>query len=308
MRTFNGSAVIALAATVALLTGCGAGATSGLPAVMRQDAATRGDALLYVTNYSSTVTIYSYPDGKKVALATGAKSAVGACTDREQNVYITDADDGRIYEYVHGQTVPFKTLADPDGTLDGCAVDPSNGDLAVSSNHFDTAGSLLVYHGGIGKPVQYGVKTFCHYDTLAYDDRGNLFGGGFGNGDCSQPNGFHLYELRPGSARLTLLQLDVAPQYASAVRWDGSHVLIGDELAKQIDRYEVYGDQAEFVGSIALQGIPYLHNFIVTAYANGYRVISNSRHTVRSWKYPQGGAPVTEIKRVHAPIDFALSE
>ena len=111
-------------------------------------------ALLYVTNYSSTVTIYSYPRGKKVGVIGGLVSALGVCTDPAQNVYITDVGDSTIYEYRHGGTTPVKVLSDPYRWPENCAVDAHTGNLAVDGNYFNTPGSILIYPAATGSPTR----------------------------------------------------------------------------------------------------------------------------------------------------------
>ena len=41
--------------------------------------------------------------------------------------------------------------------------------------------------------------------------------------------------------------------------------------------------------------------------ASSYRVISDGNDTILSWQYPQGGAPIEQIRHVKQPVEFALS-
>ena len=271
-------------------------------------------ALLYVTNYSSTVTIYSYPRGKKVGVIGGLSSALGVCTDPAQNVYITDVGDSTIYEYRHGGTTPVKVLSDPYGWPENCAVDAHTGNLAVNSDYFNTPGSILIYPAATGSPTRYSVDGFCHYGSIAYDQKGNLFVDGYSGGcsqQTSQPN-FDVFELLPGHKTFRLIKLKtpmkIPPASPLALRSDGIHLLVGDYLNCRIDRYTVASHRAKFIGSIHVQGIPYLHNFIVSKVASSYRVISDGNDTILSWQYPQGGAPIEQIRHVKQPVEFALSE
>lgn len=76
----------------------------------------------------------------------------------------------------------------------------------------------------------------------------------------------------------------------------------------RIDRYTVARDRAKFIDSIPMQGAPLFRNFIVTAFASGYRVIADGRHAIFSWPYPNGGAPIEQLRHVKQPVEFALSE
>jgi hypothetical protein len=302
------------------LAGCGTAASAVLSperplegttqAPPRAAGRTLGDALLYVANYSPAVTVYSYPSGKKVSTLGGFGAAVGVCADAAQNVYITDVDTATIYEYARGRTTPIRMLDDLYGSPDRCAVDPITGNLAVTSDYFDTAGSLLIYAPGSGSAVRYGADTFCHYGFIAYDRAGNLFGDASGNGDCSEQTQFHVFELSPGSKTFTRIRIRIKPKASlpRGLRFQGRHLLIGDSLNGRIDRYAVDGDRARFIDSIGVADVSFLNDFVVTTFRGHERVIGSGPHKIFSWRYPQGGSPITEIEHLDHPTAFALSE
>ena len=260
-------------AAAAMLGGCGNASQMDVATPARFDAAAtirmagaqrsgQSGALLYVTNYSSTVAMYSYPRGRKVGEIPRPDVCVaGVCTDPAQNVYITDVGDGAIYEYRHGGTTPIKVLSDPYGMPVNCAVDAHTGNLAVNSDYFDIP-PILIYPAATGSPTQYSVDGLCHYGSIAYDQKGNLFVGAY-SGSCSQQTSqphFHVFELLPGRKTFRLIKLKtpmmVPPVSPLALRSDGTHLLVGDYPNCRIDRYTVASDRAKFIDSIHMQGIP----------------------------------------------------
>lgn len=100
--------------------------------------------LLYVTN-TKTVTVYSYPKGKLEGTLRVGYLPHGECVDKKGDVFVTNLDNAQIVEYAHGGKKPILVLHSPSSDPAGCAIDPTTGDLAVSSLGFGPYGSVAIY-------------------------------------------------------------------------------------------------------------------------------------------------------------------
>ena len=69
--------------------------------------------LLYVSN-STTVTVYSYPQGKLEGRIRFGYLPGGECADQKGDVFITNLVTGQVLEYAHGGTKPIAILAEPE--------------------------------------------------------------------------------------------------------------------------------------------------------------------------------------------------
>jgi hypothetical protein len=110
---------------------------------------------------------------------------LGACSDRHQHIWITDAGGEDIWEYHRNQILPINILPDPHNIPAGCSVAP-NGDLAVANLSTTTggSGSVYVYPGGKTPWVPYykiGLPPMNTLTFVGYDNKGNLFADGSSN-------------------------------------------------------------------------------------------------------------------------------
>ncbi|MGA7201587.1 MAG: hypothetical protein WBX26_07145 [Candidatus Cybelea sp.] len=148
-----GRRALGICAAAAMLAGCGgpqppigapgtASQTSTL--AMRADRDTSwlrrgtssGSDLLYVANHKGGVYVLTYPQGQligELSLPYEPMSG-GICSDSDGNIFVPD--EYEILEYAHGGTQPIATLSDDGGYgyPNGCAVDPSTGNLAVTND------------------------------------------------------------------------------------------------------------------------------------------------------------------------------
>ena len=145
---------------------------------MVPDAAKR--LLLYVSSVGDgSVDVYDYKTGKQYGQLTGLQYPYGQCVDRAGNVYVTQFFGAAVTEYAHGATSPMRTISGPSYPI-GCSIDPSTGNLAVSS-WIDAYGStqcggVWVYPDASGTPTLYTDPKICQgYWPPGYDPDGNLF-------------------------------------------------------------------------------------------------------------------------------------
>ncbi len=91
------------------------------------------DDLLYATDNAGFVHVFSYPAGKEVGTIVVAGDPLGACVDRAGNVWVARFRMTSVVEYAHGGTSPIGDVGTYPNNPWGCAVDPTTGNLAVTT-------------------------------------------------------------------------------------------------------------------------------------------------------------------------------
>jgi hypothetical protein len=303
VSTSAGRCRVTIAIVAALVAACGKSepplSTPAVPAQARAivTQADRGgswmlakassDDLLYVSTDGPKVFVLSYPAGDLVGVLYGFNGAAGECVDSSGDVWITDEVASEIVEYAHGGTTRKATLGDSAYYPQGCAVDPSSGNLAVTNySGFQGTGDLLVYRKAQGKPQHLTDPDFSNYYFCAYDGLGNLFVDGTG-GSYSR-----YAVLRRGSTKLQTIALDEDLYVSGAVQWDGKYIVLGGSNGSDPVLDQTTGFKGHVVKSIDLDDGRLL-NFAI----QGDTVISGDccRRGLSLWKYPQGGTPVGHI-------------
>jgi hypothetical protein len=301
--------MLAGAAAVTLLSGCGG--LSGPPFGLSEGGtpalkATSGD-LLYVANQggSKDVSILTFPQGARVAKISSIGSPSAICSDTSGNVWVSAYDDSthkfHLYKFVHGGTKPVETLPPVGSYLEGCAVDPTTGDVAGLVAMTGASGEIAVWPGGRkGKAIVYPIG----FDPLggSYDNQGNLFVDGLQGSTTF----FVFAELPKGSKQLTYITLDKAAAWGpGSVQWDGKNISVG--LAPNVGdhgaiyRVQVAGKLGKVVGIVHL---PHLGSF-PRFWIQGDKVVATRRaYTVRRiglYDYPSGGKPIELLSGFHNP-------
>ncbi len=299
---------VALCAALATLSGC-TKATGGALPPSGAAAATHSSwiapeakkkLLLYVSSVlSNDVYVYSYADQKLVGTLTGFEEPYGLCADKTGNVWIVDDGHQQIVEYKHGGASPIATLSDPGEYPEGCSVDPTTGNLAVT-NFYSTSGngSLSIYAHASGEPTTYSDPSIANFRFCGYDNRGNLFADGANNS-----SEFAFAELPKGGSGLTNITLQQNIEWPGGVQWDGKYVAVGDTDAGII--YRTNGAGGKVKGSTSLGGSNYVNQFWIA----GKTVVAPSQDgsDVGLYTYPAGGAPSKTIS-VEEPFGAALSK
>ena len=110
---------------------------------------------------------------------TGLNEPQGECSDKNGNVWVTNTNANQIVLLSRSGSV-IGSLSDPDGYPVGCAINPTNGDLAVTDIFdFSEAGGVLIYHNGSGSPTRISNPAQYEYFFDGYDSNGNLYVDGF---------------------------------------------------------------------------------------------------------------------------------
>jgi hypothetical protein len=203
-------------------------------------------ALLYVGNYDNgTVSVFSYNAGQSPTLVgtlSGFTAPLAACGDSRGNVFIGDAGTSTVSEFAHGATTPTEVLQDSQGSPQGCAVDPTTGNLAVMNWACSCgAGNLAIYPNATGSPKIYANPNQPHPEAGAYDSKGNLILDGMNE------NTANVFEVAKGSTTFTPLTIKGGTiHFSGQVQWDADGLLIGDQ--------EYEGQAASAVYRVTLSG------------------------------------------------------
>jgi hypothetical protein len=296
MRSSPGLRASAVFVTLALLAGCGAAGNQTLPAAAGvAPAASRAasGALLYVVDDgAATVSYYSYPKMKKAGALTGFGSVNGACVDAKSNVFIPDGGNYEVDEFAHGGTKILRKLKDFDFYLEGCAIDPVTGNLAVATQPRNSSpGGVAIFARAKGKAKNLDASGIYLPSHCAYDGNGDLFLDG-----QDTMGYFRLTELPAKSKTFVPIELDQSITVPGGVHWDGKYLAVGDQGAgyrgSDVYRFAISGSSGTTVSKVALLGSSEVDDF----WLDGSRLIApdhgRSASTLKIWKYPAGGYPV----------------
>ena len=268
--------------------------------------------LLYVSVWDTGVVyVYSYPKAKLLGKLVGIlDTPSGMCSDSKGNVWITNFHGEGLTEYAHGGTKPIATLSDPGTDPNGCSVDQTTGNLAVtglvkSINGPSQPGAFAIYKKAKGSPTLYSVP-FAVTSFCSYDDKGNLFVDGQGWG---QEPRFALSELRKGKTSAEAITLNQTLYAPGAVQWYGQNLSVGDTATNMIYQFAIKAGSGTQAGSVGI-------NFdsggqMGQFWIDRSRVIVPTyigpEPSVRIYTYPGGAGPVKTITGLEGPSGVTIS-
>lgn len=266
--------------------------------------------LLYLSDDGDgNVYVYSFPDAKLEGTLTGLSFPAGECVDGAGDVWIVEEGPNEIVEYAHGGSVPIATLTDPNNAPEGCAVDPTTGNLAVANTQTLSAGagSVAVYPDAKGAPTLYTDSQMKFVLFVAYDDKGNLYANGV---DSSLS--YQLAQLRKGAGALTPIAFNQKIVQATNIQWDRNYLAVGDgggllgTSAPVIYHVKVAHAAGKVVGATSLSGTTGVFQFFIQG--NTFIGPNLGNEDVMLWKYPAGGAPTKSIGGFNDPFGSAVSK
>ena len=270
-----------------LLGACGGAQPGGSSAATMEwlPASLNSVDLLYVAN-QSTVTVYSYPQGKFIQTLRGDfSSPEGACSDTSGYVWIVNSGANELIGFLHGGQFPERVLIDRGAHPRDCSVDPTTGNLAVTNGA--NAPGVAIYNKARGRPKIYSDANFKVYLYCSYDDKGNLFVDGQGSSSST----FELAEMAKGSQTLKRVTLNHSIVYTVGLRWDGADLAIGD--GTNVDEFEISGTKGKLKGMTPLNDDYQVFQFWIEKHTLiGAEPYAES---VRYWPYPKGGQPTKTI-------------
>ena len=270
-----------------------------------QDAAP-GHALLYVSDAASgSVSFYSYPGLKFKGKITHFKHVGAVCADpRNGNVWVASGlGNPDLAEFAHGSIKPIrKVKLIAVDVIEGCAVNPTNGDVALTEPYqYDDPGTLLILSNANGKLTRYNRRNLFTYAFVAYDTAGNAFvDGSDGGGETS------LDELPKGGKQLvnvTPHHWSLKPPGEGAVQYDGTDLVVGKTKGGRV--YQI--SDRNIVGMLELSGTCLVRQFVID---DGSIIAPSACHSsgkVLIYEYPSGGGPSAEITGFEWPYAVAIS-
>ncbi len=276
--------------------------------------------VLFVSDAGTAdVYIYSVPSLNLIGTITGFSQPQGLCDDDKGNVWVTDTNAQIVYELSHRGYLENE-LAITAGYPEGCAWDPTTGNLAVFDLFSGSgSGNVLIYPKGSRTPTQYTNSEQVYYYFGGYDPYGDLFFDGL---DTS--GAFILSKLTKGSkSAFSVGFTGRKVRFPGMVQWDVARkgLLLGDQSCRSpyascLYRVQFYGSRAHIKGEAYLetyngaevcdlvQGVEYNKRF----YGSDYNFCGSANSATYSWPYPFGRQPTAYNDSTDsAPIGAAIS-
>lgn len=267
--------------------------------------AAKKQSLLYVSSVlSNDVYVYALSTQKLVGTLTDFSSPYGLCVDKSANVWVVNDGAQDVVEYAHGGTSPLATLSDPGEYPEGCSVDRTTGNLAVTNFYSSSGGgSVSIYAGAKGTAQTYTDSDLEEYRFCGYDSNGNLFVDGETSGGA-----FAFAELPKGGSTFTNITIAQTIEWPGGVQWDGKYVAVGDTDTGII--YRIEGTKGTVKAKTTLEQSDYVNQFWIAESGKRRKgtVIAPNQDggSVGIYPYPAGGAPTTTIT-VSEPFGATVS-
>ncbi len=260
--------------------------------------------LLFISDDSTQdVYIFTMPAMQLKGTLTGFNGPQGMCSDKEGNIWVVNTGTSQGLKYSRTGKL-LGSVSDPSGHPAGCAINPTNGDLALSETQGNSgAGAVEIYHNASGSPTRYSNPAQYEYFFPAYDTDGNLYVDGF-----SYPTfAVMISELPSGSGTMQTVNYSGGTiRFPGGVNWDRvkGQLVINDQecqglYASCAYQLTVSGSGATIVGSTPLNNFdgtacdvdqgtiaPFGKYFAGPCITFAYSVSSADR-----WAYPSGGTP-----------------
>jgi hypothetical protein len=308
-----GFGALAIGLTAAFLAGCGAqNGARAVPLSLQSRNVGVGKAdtnqdLLYIDGIGGPcrgICVFAYPSGQYVESISVPKVGY-VCTDTKGDVFVTvpgNKNVGYIYEYAHGATQPIQILGD-FGYPNGCSVDPSTGNLAVT-NYFASStesghGNVAIYAHAHGTPTYYKDPNIYWYRFCSYDSSGNLLVNG------NPEESFTPYAILPkGSSTFTDISFNGSVGFGQ-IQWDGQYFALGTGYkgSQTIDQVSISGSSGTIVSQTQINGD--IKHVNLPFWIQGKNIMLTFRPPGRPrvtwlgyWNYPDGGQPQRVLKRV----------
>jgi hypothetical protein len=257
----------------------------------------KGQTLLYVSDLgANAVLVFPYPKGAQTQKLIGFGSVAGLCSNQGGDVFVVD-EAGPVDVFAHGGTSPIRQLATA-GAPDGCAVDPTTGNLAVTNMSSYLHGVVSIYPGAKGKGKIYRNKSVDATFFCGYDPSGNLFLDGW-----DRYGKIILLELPKGKSAFTIWHPKMSIKTLGGVQWDGKYVAVADQGGGVVYRTR----NGSVVQTVKLRSGTAIDQFWI---AGGTTLIGPNAQaggSVGFWHYPGGGAPYQTLGGFYYPVGVALS-
>jgi hypothetical protein len=275
------------------------GVASSAPIPVAGNAASH-DPLLYAVQYDNAIDVYKFPRSAAVQHIEPVGSAYGVCQGMNDDVWVAGSSFyPNISEYFRGQTKPAVVMNAPgsDVAAVDCAVDPGAKKLAVVESWYggrDPANVVIFADPPKNPPVAYQPVRNATFAACAYDSFGNLFVAG-----AIYETTFFMIEMKKGSKKFSTISLDRQVGPFGGLRWDGTHLVLGDGSSTSVYRLAISGTHAKVVGTTTLSDSDTTnYGFAIYDGTIVGRPPRDSKKTLGYWNYPAGGDPVGEYGKI----------
>ena len=288
------------------LAACGGAATQPspvIPSAARPAQHAKSRALIYVSDVlHKEVFVYTFPQLKPAGSLTGFSRLEGLCGDAAGNVWVMDAGTRTLYEFKHAGISPVAVVTDPSGVPFSCAVNQSNGDLAIANASIgDGRGNVTIFNHAhrkarIYRPPPGGIYYF---KFASYDASGNLWVDG-----VDRHGVFAYAELAAGQKKLTSVVLTGSPiQSPGGVLYALGSVAIADAGAKAAI-YQTSGSSV--TGTTPLLDACDVQQFFVMGRVVAVASTCPGSGELQIYDYPAGGKAKSQIG-VSEPVGVTIS-
>lgn len=267
---------------------------------MRPDSTSQD--LLYVQQSETTMDVFAFPSGELEGQLTGLDEPLNECIDAKGDIFIPNYRLEKVLEYRHGGTKPIATFEDPTYYPSGCAIDPVNGELAVTEalDESNDPGEVVFYKMGRSRPhKRLSDVKIPTMEDCAYDGNGNLYL--FGLDGSTHSYGM----LRRGKHFIIALHLSPGISVPGQMQWDGSHLVVSNRGGGALVEYTISGHSGTKAGVTTLKGNSQVDYFWI----QGSDVVAPEfrKTEVGIWNYPAGGRPTGEIATTYYPGSVVIS-
>lgn len=252
---------------------------------------------LVYTSDGSWVFVYAYPSGELVGTLGGFQESEGLCSDKNGNVFIADVGTQEVVEYAHGGDAPIATLNDSGNYPNGCAVDPSTGNLAVAGGLLGHRANVAIYRAASGTPTIYPDDEDSMLAWCTYDSASNLFI------DPWDQYGGSIVELPYGSGSLKYITVNHQINPGGAIQWDGDHLVLGNPSEKghgpsTLYQLAISGSSASVIKTLTLyfgKGRDQNPRIGNQFWIFGRNILDTNHREIATWRYPHGGYPTSRF-------------
>ena len=281
--------------------------------------AQRAPRLLFVSDIGTgDVYIFTMPDMKLKGTLTGFADPQGECSDTHGNIYVANTSEADLFEYSRTGKLLNTYDTDKYGYPLGCAVNPLNGDLAITDyvGLSEGPGQVLIYSSASSTPTVLTNPNQYYYYFADYDAKGDLWV------DGDDATGGYILSDCGTSSCSTITLTGGKINVPGAVQWDQkentwvlfdqrcggkyaacSYLVSGSGVIGQATSYKNSNGTAIcdlIQGVIAAYGKKYL--------AGGdYDFCGYDKGSANRWQYPAGGTPTNYTMNVSEPVGAAIS-
>lgn len=164
----------------------------------------------------------------------------------------------------------------------------AKGDLAVGILAGANTGDIVIFKKATGTGTWIPTPLAQEYFD-GYDAKGNLFFDGF-----TKASQFGFFEIPRGTSTVKAIATSNAVEFPGSVQWDGTYMVVTDQLANAMYRYAISGTKATLKGTVTLSGSgDCAQTWIVTGLVYCGDASTDGGEV---FNYPAGGSPAAVLQ------------